>query len=180
MNGTGEAGSSPRGRGKRRRLQVRRAGRRHIPAWAGKTTAPGLARAHGRAHPRVGGENGGLRVGGLVGPGSSPRGRGKLRHGRRLGARDRLIPAWAGKTPSSRPRSTERRAHPRVGGENDLFLVSKEDTPGSSPRGRGKPSPRLAASSSTGLIPAWAGKTGTGATLHRAFPAHPRVGGENH
>ena len=70
--------------------------------------------------------------------GSSPRGRGK--HGvevaRRFG--ERLIPAWAGKTFTFGIGSQVIRAHPRVGGENELLGRAARVGGGSSPRGRGK------------------------------------------
>ena len=93
-------GSSPRGRGKpaSHRSSTSRLGL--IPAWAGKTCAVLVLGVPEGAHPRVGGENAGARLDGFGLAGSSPRGRGKP-----LGASGpmpsfRLIPAWAGKTPS--------------------------------------------------------------------------------
>ena len=50
---------------------------------------------------------------------------------------------------------------------------------GSSPRGRGKLSIGVSFRVVLGLIPAWAGKTGTRAPRLPRGPAHPRVGGEN-
>ena len=50
---------------------------------------------------------------------------------------------------------------------------------GSSPRGRGKPSPRRTQCTSFGLIPAWAGKTQWKTRIAECVSAHPRVGGEN-
>ena len=71
-------GSSPRGRGKRRRRHARAVTCGLIPAWAGKTRKHHAPRRAHRAHPRVGGEN-------------------LLRIASDRGA-SRLIPAWAGKT----------------------------------------------------------------------------------
>ena len=91
------------------------------------------------AHPRVGGENfvePGLPASGA---GSSPRGRGKqpmVRNGRIHGG---LIPAWAGKTTYRAGVQLTARAHPRVGGENSVRARKALASPGSSPRGRGKP-----------------------------------------
>ena len=51
---------------------------------------------------------------------------------------------------------------------------------GSSPRGRGKLSIGVSFRVVLGLIPAWAGKTGTRAPRLPRGPAHPRVGGENY
>ena len=50
---------------------------------------------------------------------------------------------------------------------------------GSSPLTRGKPVDNLEAKRNLGLIPAHAGKTATGATRWKAWPAHPRSRGEN-
>ena len=70
-------GSSPRGRGKRRKNQFSLPSPGLIPAWAGKTTGRLVRRLGGQAHPRVGGEN--SFADGFDGSsvGSSPRGRGK-------------------------------------------------------------------------------------------------------
>ena len=72
------------------------------------------------------------------------------------------------------------RAHPRVGGENDAGANLPLCCHGSSPRGRGKRARALQAVLPTGLIPAWAGKTGCLAGGMASWAAHPRVGGENH
>ena len=50
-------------------------------------------------------------------------------------------------------------AHPRVCGENGLGCAVKGGESGSSPRVRGKLSPSRRVASSSGLIPACAGKT---------------------
>ena len=111
--------------------------------------------------------------------GSSPRGRGKpgcwQLHKQYRG----LIPAWAGKTPRRSPPRTQRRAHPRVGGENFAKSLPAFCPMGSSPRGRGKPCRLPAAFSIRRLIPAWAGKTRLSLPRTRPRKAHPRVGGEN-
>ena len=132
-------GSSPRGRGKQAGSRPARPRGRLIPAWAGKTRAPGLAATAHRAHPRVGGENVLSRA--LPRPvrGSSPRGRGKPRLRRGVREALGLIPAWAGKTSRAWAGPPPSAAHPRVGGENMLGAAVIVDWDGSSPRGRGKP-----------------------------------------
>ena len=71
------------------------------------------------------------------------------------------------------------RAHPRVGGENEWDGISRVETYGSSPRGRGKPGGVVGQRDELRLIPAWAGKTSS-RSIGTAQPwAHPRVGGEN-
>ena len=126
----------------------------------------------------MGGEN---RSGGeahRAGAGSSPRGRGKRIRGGGAPSRQRLIPAWAGKTDSPHRRCAPPAAHPRVGGENktnDLIGVAAD---GSSPRGRGKHQEPDFECLGVGLIPAWAGKTWNMLMMRSATGAHPRVGGK--
>ena len=93
-----EVGSSPRGRGKRQCLRVRRADRGLIPARAGKTEPVKERLEPRQAHPRAGGENVGLDGLRRVAYGSSPRGRGKRKHALQHVLPARLIPARAGKT----------------------------------------------------------------------------------
>ena len=71
-------GSSPRGRGKRRRSERRLRSVRLIPARAGKTSPDAGALASQSAHPRAGGENNTILSPAWPSTGSSPRGRGKL------------------------------------------------------------------------------------------------------
>ena len=172
-------GSSPRGRGKRRRSEGPVSSPRLIPAWAGKTPADRRGGPRVKAHPRVGGENDDTGGESRVIGGSSPRGRGKLLHLICQFQVRRLIPAWAGKTRAFGRFFRRRRAHPRVGGENAAAQVRADGHGGSSPRGRGKLLPMLECATVGRLIPAWAGKTPPPATPSDASPAHPRVGGEN-
>ena len=127
----------------------------------------------------MGGENV-TRVVRVIRPtGSSPRGRGKHPRRPRCRPRDRLIPAWAGKTkPSTMPRARSG-AHPRVGGENARVARGARSVRGSSPRGRGKLGMLSARPPVMRLIPAWAGKTSTRERPASWRQAHPRVGGEN-
>ena len=127
----------------------------------------------------MGGENV-TRVVRVIRPtGSSPRGRGKHPRRPRCRPRDRLIPAWAGKTVLDTPEYFTAWAHPRVGGENGEDLARPARVSGSSPRGRGKLESCMTVRTVEGLIPAWAGKTAR-LTSRRPQPrAHPRVGGEN-
>ena len=152
-------GSSPRGRGKPGTGDHLDPRTGLIPAWAGKTRSPNRPRLLGRAHPRVGGENGYLPLSG---------------HQEHW-----LIPAWAGKTLWNAGKSLIQGAHPRVGGENDLIGQFRQSTEGSSPRGRGKLGWPDVEHLAHGLIPAWAGKTLMPSQTPDQSPAHPRVGGEN-
>ena len=154
-----DEGSSPRGRGKLEDADTPREARRLIPAWAGKTGARGCNFYQHEAHPRVGGENVAGREAERLGAGSSPRGRGKRLLMVHLLDLQRLIPAWAGKTPGAARRWMEPTAHPRVGGENPGYTPGRDIYHGSSPRGRGKLSSSRLTRTAVWLIPAWAGKT---------------------
>ena len=111
------------------------------------------------AHPRSRGENAtGVRLISAT-HGSSPLTRGKLGEIVAVRARQRLIPAHAGKTRSGSAR----------------FLCA----PGSSPLTRGKPGALPPCLMICGLIPAHAGKTPASLVSHKPTPAHPRSRGEN-
>ena len=111
-------GSSPRMRGKPflRALQIRCTGL--IPAYAGKTSAAGLLIRFKPAHPRVCGENLPSPENQSAEAGSSPRMRGKRGRVSVECGLERLIPAYAGKTNKGKVPELQRRAHPRVCGEN--------------------------------------------------------------
>ena len=152
-------GSSPRGRGKQIPGGTTAVLLRLIPAWAGKTRQAD-SNSHGlAAHPRVGGENLIRRMVLGAEAGSSPRGRGKRWCAVDQAQIEGLIPAWAGKTPSSMTGACARPAHPRVGGENIRNWHCRLLSGGSSPRGRGKRASSPICTLTSGLIPAWAGKT---------------------
>ena len=136
--GGGEEGSSPRVRGKRRRRHQRRHQRRLIPACAGKTTVVHEHITGNRAHPRVCGENRPRTRAICALPGSSPRVRGKRTGTPAPLPLSRLIPACAGKTSHVTAPRDERRAHPRVCGENIGAPLTIVWFAGSSPRVRGK------------------------------------------
>ena len=90
-----------------------------------------------------------------------------------------LIPACAGKTPTSPLPTNGPPAHPRACGENPSKSPSKHFTMGSSPRVRGKRIPPRRNRSIPGLIPACAGKTASSPVILEELGAHPRVCGEN-
>ena len=90
-----------------------------------------------------------------------------------------LIPAYAGKTLYSSALIPCARAHPRVCGENIACTLARYYRAGSSPRMRGKLLTPLIGALTTGLIPAYAGKTKRGTACANLPPAHPRVCGEN-
>ena len=174
-----EAGSSPRGRGKRPVGWTSTGWNGLIPARAGKTASRSTSIQRARAHPRAGGENSTASASLWRLLGSSPRGRGKRPDRPDASARLRLIPARAGKTTRQTRRIRSLAAHPRAGGENLPPPSTCSPPNGSSPRGRGKPCNPPTPMLTTGLIPARAGKTGRGLPNHGPGQAHPRAGGEN-
>ena len=105
--------------------------------------------------------------------------RGKHRDGRGQRASARLIPARAGKTPSTWGSPSRSRAHPRACGENARFPARGSNPAGSSPRVRGKHDLHHLRCNPNGLIPARAGKTDSPGPSGWFCWAHPRACGEN-
>ena len=174
-----QGGSSPLTRGKRVRVRMRAPGRGLIPAHAGKTFGVNDISSESKAHPRSRGENN-IRADLRVGPeGSSPLTRGKRQAGRHEARADGLIPAHAGKTRRRRRRARTLRAHPRSRGENGPVWHCRGAPGGSSPLTRGKLGDRVLGAGVHRLIPAHAGKTGSGFGVAVTFGAHPRSRGEN-
>ena len=91
----------------------------------------------------------------------------------------RNIPAYAGKTTSSRLLSSSCQEHPRVCGENISISVPEASWPGTSPRMRGKRLGQRVIFGKKRNIPAYAGKTNQHQTCLPNDPEHPRVCGEN-
>ena len=111
--------------------------------------------------------------------GSSPLTRGKRRSLARFLDGRGLIPAHAGKTPGRMRALSSRWAHPRSRGENWLLVAVCVGVEGSSPLTRGKPGVCPSRATSSGLIPAHAGKTYAISGLLPVVRAHPRSRGEN-
>ena len=146
-------------RGKQTKEKSRNFNEGLIPAYAGKTYVHPLRYEAPTAHPRVCGENPRILRNGAATPGSSPRMRGKRDHGGQYRGGKGLIPAYAGKTAKITGGAIRVTAHPRVCGENvseEKCFVKRN---GSSPRMRGKQALRLLRAFTSGLIPAYAGKT---------------------
>ena len=150
-----------------------------IPALAGKTGSADLRIVGQQAHPRAGGENEKTESMRAEQTGSSPRWRGKHLPGRHASITQGLIPALAGKTPTTVAGSRRSRAHPRAGGENAEVASRSSAVHGSSPRWRGKLNTRGINQIHEGLIPALAGKTRPRHRHPKKSGAHPRAGGEN-
>ena len=153
--------------------------RRITPACAGKTQFRFLEEFRQADHPRVCGENHGVRFGGRCSDGSPPRVRGKRRPAGRGAKACRITPACAGKTVRRRGWCFRRPDHPRVCGENVGLVAKVERLAGSPPRVRGKLTQEELAKKLGRITPACAGKTRPMALRTAATPDHPRVCGEN-
>ena len=131
-------GSSPRVRGKPRRLLRLSCRFRIIPARAGQTRR-GTSRSRTRPdHPRACGANGQHADAGHAVAGSSPRVRGKRRKGSQPHNVIRIIPARAGQTSPRWWAASYRTDHPRACGANRAATLDDMYLHGSSPRVRGK------------------------------------------
>ena len=156
------AGSSPLTRGKPGISGLADAGKRLIPAHAGKTTPPHAATHSSTAHPRSRGENAASASASQSVAGSSPLTRGKPTCPTCGVTLAWLIPAHAGKTNPQPVCERAREAHPRSRGENGAPAGRLSPSSGSSPLTRGKPLVESTPNQRLGLIPAHAGKTPAG------------------
>ena len=133
------AGSSPHTRGAQPCPHRRRPEARIIPAYAGSTRCRSRRRGRSRDHPRIRGEHDLVVAGDSVFRGSSPHTRGAPDIRNLMDNYLRIIPAYAGSTPSCSGVSSSGWDHPRIRGEHfdsscQLFLPG-----GSSPHTRGAP-----------------------------------------
>ena len=150
-----------------------------IPAHAGKTETPWSPPSTQRAHPRSRGENSLPVKINEVSSGSSPLTRGKPGGTPVWPSPTGLIPAHAGKTSPLVDRPDPWAAHPRSRGENETHPLIVPIVAGSSPLTRGKHAAVAAQEIVGRLIPAHAGKTGSGFLHVTRRSAHPRSRGEN-
>ena len=90
-----------------------------------------------------------------------------------------IIPAYAGNTLNTPDLLDVRRDHPRVCGEHPFRSGVHAAVRGSSPRMRGTPAARAAATAAHWIIPAYAGNTPTFPWSTTVARDHPRVCGEH-
>ena len=132
---------------------------RIIPAYAGSTYHLPLRRSVRGDHPRIRGEHGFRRLGGNVLPGSSPHTRGAPTRQVKSAYDDRIIPAYAGSTPSRSSPTWQTSDHPRIRGEHDQCTTPGAGGRGSSPHTRGARAVDGDLQEFAGIIPAYAGST---------------------
>ena len=131
-------GSSPRARGRQRAAGSLTRRRGFIPACAGETLAMCVAETSEAVHPRVRGGDSVDIDGEPLRLGSSPRARGRHRHGDLSAAVARFIPACAGETLGRVVAFGHQGVHPRVRGGDGGFFPTHRSVGGSSPRARGR------------------------------------------
>src|SRR5690606_35043738 len=153
---------------------------RLTPTCVGRTCSPPGPPVAGAAHPHVRGED--LRVSRIACrlSGSPPRAWGGRLDVPIPGGCDRLTPTCVGRTPRSGRRPSCDPAHPHVRGEDLRSARIRSRRCGSPPRAWG--GRRRAAGGGAGgrLTPTCVGRTGPGARVAEAAPAHPHVRGEDH
>ena len=131
-------------------------------------------------HPRVCGEKSGVAIRTSAFTGLPPRMRGKAVPAALPDVTHGITPAYAGKRNGRCSCSTAGRDHPRVCGEKTSSRQSTSCCRGSPPRVRGKERLLPEKHTSSGITPAYAGKSRSRRTTVRPLRDHPRVCGEKH
>ena len=132
---------------------------RITPAYAGKTAYSDGVEVGASDHPRVCGENADNIKLIRIPDGSPPRMRGKPGAQGLHCHKNRITPAYAGKTFLLHSFMRGHRDHPRVCGENVIGYVQPAIGDGSPPRMRGKPKAPDLRGLLRRITPAYAGKT---------------------
>ena len=171
-------GSPPRMRGKDRRAVQGGIPAGITPAYAGKSPVVRERFLPAQDHPRVCGEKRSAGLGGRDGLGSPPRMRGKDRKDTDDAGITGITPAYAGKSPPAERSGPIRWDHPRVCGEKMDAATIQSGNAGSPPRMRGKDNQTASAANSTGITPAYAGKSHCHPGQCGRNGDHPRVCGE--
>ena len=92
--------------------------------------------------------------------------------------KDRITPAWAGKSAGFQSAPSGPRDHPRMGGEKIFRVCVLSLFKGSPPHGRGKARKPTMNRKPHRITPAWAGKRCRQYVPHLSPWDHPRMGGE--
>ncbi len=150
-------GSPPRRRGRRPSLKTRPRLAGLTPAQAGTALSCPVRPSRYWAHPRAGGDGLTRTAPRTTRVGSPPRRRGRPSSRHRPLLLRGLTPAQAGTACWISWRTTQRRAHPRAGGDGALPDVLDGIDEGSPPRRRGRRSSRCSSRRRFGLTPAQAG-----------------------
>ena len=131
-------GSPPPMRGKVAAVQKRVNQLRITPAYAGKSDNDFTFKQTGEDHPRLCGEKTRQRISSFSMMGSPPPMRGKVRTVSTLTVRQRITPAYAGKSLNFVLLYSLTRDHPRLCGEKAKYGITEDTLKGSPPPMRGK------------------------------------------
>ena len=134
-----KSGSSPHTRGARRPWFIDARGWRIIPAYAGSTGGRSGRQPSLGDHPRIRGEHSRFSSPSAAITGSSPHTRGARSTVNATTSALRIIPAYAGSTRTTPPKSASGRDHPRIRGEHKAGFPALWISDGSSPHTRGAP-----------------------------------------
>ena len=148
------------------------------PRMRGKAVAIFRQLHHGRITPAYAGKSFGACIADAVPPGSPPRVRGKVIADAPDPDEMRITPAYAGKRPAASAARSAKWDHPRVCGEKFRFILLSLLSSGSPPRVRGKAGGCRTAAASSGITPAYAGKSLLNTDNTTAARDHPRACGE--
>ena len=150
------------------------------PAYAGKSSCHKKEARGSRDHPRLCGEKFCNNQFGSPIQGSPPPMRGKVTEVEDENGYKRITPAYAGK--SCRKQSADLRYwdHPRLCGEKLALAGQFAGKVGSPPPMRGKVASERVAMPSSGITPAYAGKSSRLPFIPTSFQDHPRLCGEKH
>ena len=152
---------------------------RIIPAYAGSTSRRCSGSSPASDHPRIRGEHFSKPGLDVSQAGSSPHTRGAHRHVQAVFFVNRIIPAYAGSTPSTSGQIGGDADHPRIRGEHHTALKTTILAFGSSPHTRGAPAHVWRACATPRIIPAYAGSTQRWHLRRIRSPDHPRIRGEH-
>ena len=150
-----------------------------IPAYAGSTRGRWTSAGLRADHPRIRGEHRHGTGPSSPSPGSSPHTRGALRQTPVQSVERRIIPAYAGSTAPTTPRTTPRPDHPRIRGEHHHHKKGQIDMAGSSPHTRGALRIGATCPMLLRIIPAYAGSTPGRRVRVERLQDHPRIRGEH-
>ena len=129
------------------------------PAYAGKSSSCGQEGCCAWDHPRLCGEKSFKQFRTFCVKGSPPPMRGKVLHFVQSSQRNRITPAYAGKSSGNGNTDSRRQDHPRLCGEKDFDVLHIPGMGGSPPPMRGKGTDRAEGIADTGITPAYAGKS---------------------
>ena len=165
-------------RGKAKHHHKKHDPKRITPAYAGKSRYARRGFRFGGDHPRLCGEKGLNTRKWTIALGSPPPMRGKADRTRNKEGRNRITPAYAGKSGIITVEVSYMQDHPRLCGEKWQMSPSAPSKTGSPPPMRGKAEQQVSGENHGRITPAYAGKSRTGNSWTRRHRDHPRLCGE--